>query len=87
MKTPRTCPGFPLGLLTAVLLATGAAAQTDKAPTLKGAYKGHFYVGVAINRSVVTGEVPGFGNRTREQVNKDIALTKEQFNQIPRRTT
>ena len=82
MKMSRATFGLPLGFLTAALLATSAAAQPDKTPTLKGAYKGHFYVGVAINRSVVTGEVPPFGNRTAEQVNKDIALTKEQFNQI-----
>jgi len=37
---------------------------------------------VAINRSIVTGEAPGYGSRTVEQVNKDIALTKQQFNQI-----
>ncbi len=45
--------------------------------------RGSFYVGVAIDRSVVTGEAPSFGNRTADQVNKDIALTKEQLNQIP----
>ena len=82
MKTSFSSLGLPLGLLTAVVLATAASAQTDKTPALKDAYKGHFYVGVAINRSIVTGEAPGFGNRTVEQVNKDIALTKEQFNQI-----
>ena len=81
VKTSRTSLSFPVGLLTAVLLATGAAAQTDKTPTLKDAYKGHFSIGVAINRSIVTGEAPGYGSRTVEQVNKDIALTKEQFNQ------
>ena len=57
-------------------------AQSDKSPTLKDAYKGHFYVGAAINRSIVTGEAPGSGARTAEQVNKDIAVTKEEFNQI-----
>ena len=81
MKTSPSSLGSHIGLLMALLLATGASAQTDKLPTLKDAYKGHFYVGVAINRSIVTGESPGFGNRSVEQVNKDIALTKEQFNQ------
>ena len=81
MKTSPSSLGSHIGLLMALLLATGASAQTDKLPTLKDAYKGHFYVGVAINRSIVTGEAPGFGNRSVEQVNKDIALTKEQFNQ------
>jgi endo-1,4-beta-xylanase len=87
MKTSRSSLGLHIGtlniaLLTAVLLTTGATAQTDRLPTLKDAYKGHFYVGVAINRSIATGEAPGFGNRTVEQVAKDIAVTKEQFNQI-----
>lgn len=82
MKTPRTNLGLPLGLLTAALLATSAAAQSAKTPTLKAAYKGHFAVGVAINRSVVTGEASPFGGRSADQVNKDVALTKEQFNQI-----
>ena len=82
MKMSRANLGLPLGLLTAALLATTAAAQSDKTPTLKDAYKGHFYVGVAINRSVVTGEAPPFGNRTADLVNKDIALVKQQFNQI-----
>ena len=81
MKTSPSSLGSHIGLLIALLLAMGASAQTDKLPTLKDAYKGHFYVGVAINRSIVTGEAPGFGNRSVEQVNKDIALTKEQFNQ------
>ena len=81
MKNSPSSLGSHIGLLVALLLATGASAQTDKLPTLKDAYKGHFYVGVAINRSIVTGEAPGFGNRSVEQVNKDIALTKEQFNQ------
>lgn len=63
-----------------MLLATSAAAQVADAPTLKDAYKGHFQVGVAINRTVATGEAGG--RRTPEEVKKDIALTKEQFNQI-----
>jgi endo-1,4-beta-xylanase len=81
-KTFRTNPALHIRLLAVVLLATGAAAQSDQTPTLKDAYKGHFYVGVAINRSVVTGEAPQFGNRTAEQVQKDIAVTTQQFNQI-----
>jgi endo-1,4-beta-xylanase len=80
MKTSRSNRNVPIGSLTAMLLATGAAAQVADAPTLKGAYKDHFQVGVAINRTVATGEAGG--NRTLEMVKKDIALTKEQFNQI-----
>jgi endo-1,4-beta-xylanase len=37
-------------------------------------------MGTAINRSIATGS--GGGRRSLEQVEKDIALTKEQFNQI-----
>jgi GH35 family endo-1,4-beta-xylanase len=58
----------------------GAEVQVADAPPLKDAYKDHFQVGVAINRIVATGEAGG--NRTPELVKKDIALTKEQFNQI-----
>jgi hypothetical protein len=48
--------------------------------TLKEAFKDHFRVGTAINRSIATGNA-GF-RRTAEEVNKDIALVKEQFNQV-----
>lgn len=65
--------------LMAALLAIGTTARSADTPTLKDAYKDHFYVGTAINRSVATGT--GF-RRTLEQVNKDIALVKEQFNQL-----
>ena len=84
MKISRVSLGLPLGLLTAAaLLATGALAQTaNKLPTLKDAYKGHFNVGVAISRSVFTGEVSPFGNRSADLTKKDIVLVKEQFNQI-----
>ncbi len=82
LKTSHSRFGLPIGLLTTVLLATNAAAQSDKLPTLKDAYKGHFYVGVAISRTIATGETSRFGNRPAEMVNKDIALVKEQFNQI-----
>jgi endo-1,4-beta-xylanase len=67
-----------------VLFAMGAIAQSADMPTLKGAYKDHFYVGAAINRSIATGAAvrSGFFNRSSEQVDKDVALAKEQFNQI-----
>ena len=83
IKPPRAGLGVPLGLLAAVLLAGGAAAQsTGKTPTLKDAFKKHFNVGVAINRSIVTGETSPFGGRSQDLLNKDIALVKEQFDQI-----
>jgi endo-1,4-beta-xylanase len=48
-------------------------------PTLKSAFKDHFLVGVAINRSIASGAA---GRRGKELVEKDVALVKEQFNQI-----
>jgi endo-1,4-beta-xylanase len=68
----------------AALLATGATARSAETITLKDAYKNHFYVGVAISRTVAldkAGEVNSV-KRTQDQVDKDIALVKEQFNQI-----
>src|SRR3990172_547420 len=68
-----------------VLVAAGANLPTEAAtPSLKDAYKDHFYVGVAINRTVAMGTAVRADNvnRTQEQVDKDIALVKEQFNQI-----
>src|SRR4051812_35559168 len=80
MKASRSTRNGSLGSFTTILVATGAAAQVADAPTLKDAYKRHFQIGVAINRSVPTGEAGG--NRSPELVQKDIALTKAQFNQI-----
>jgi endo-1,4-beta-xylanase len=72
-------------LLTAVLLSIGAMVGCAHTPTtLKDAYKDHFYIGVAINRTIAIGtEVQANNvNRTLEQVLKDTALVKAQFNQI-----
>ena len=69
-----------IGLLTAVLVGTGAMARSADTPSLKEAFKDRFYVGTAINRSVATG-AGGF-RRSPEQVAKDIAQVKEQFSQI-----
>ena len=73
-----------IGLLTAVLLAVGATARSADTPALKDAYKDHFFVGVAVNRTIATGTAVRADNvrRTPEQVEKDIALAKDQFNQI-----
>jgi endo-1,4-beta-xylanase len=79
-KTFRTTYAAQIGFLSAALLSSGALARSADAPSLKEAYKDHFYVGVAINRSIVTGQAGGF--RSQELVDKDIALTKEQFDQI-----
>ncbi len=68
-------------LLTATLLAPGTTVwAADQGPTLKAAFKDHFLVGTAVNRSMVTGGA-GF-RRSAEQNAKDVALLKEQFNQI-----
>ena len=72
---------FRTGLLGAALLATISTAAAADAPVpLKDAFKQHFRVGAAVNRSMVTGGA-GF-RRSAEQNAKDIALLKEQFNQI-----
>jgi endo-1,4-beta-xylanase len=68
----------------ALLLAVGATAQPADLATLKDAFKDHFYVGTAINRSVATG-VPiqnPFFSRSAEQLAKDLDLIKQQFNQV-----
>jgi endo-1,4-beta-xylanase len=67
------------------LCFSGCATRETGAPTtLKGAFKNSFYVGVAINRAIATGtaDQDDFFSRPQEQVDKDIALVKEQFNQI-----
>jgi endo-1,4-beta-xylanase len=66
-------------LLTVALLTVGSLARSAEPTTLKDVYRDHFLVGVAINRSIATGTA---GRRSQELVNKDIALVKEQFNQI-----
>ncbi len=67
-------------LVPAITIATGALARYDNEPALKDVYKRHFYIGAAINGSIASGKAGRF--RSSELVDKDIALTKEQFNQI-----
>ena len=64
--------------------AAGNAARAADKPTLKDAFKDDFFVGVAINRTIAVNAAVTADNvnRNMEQVQKDIALTKEQFNQI-----
>lgn len=71
---------YYIGLLTAALFAVGATARSADVPALKNVFKNDFYVGVAISRSVTTGTASF--NETQGQVDKDIALVKQQFNQI-----
>jgi endo-1,4-beta-xylanase len=84
MKTHNSTLHSRIGLLTAALFAFGVTARSADTSTLKDAYKDHFYVGAAINRTIATGTAVRADNvnRTMEQVDKDIALVKEQFNQI-----
>jgi endo-1,4-beta-xylanase len=84
MKNPHSNLNSRTGLLTVVLLALGATARSADTPTLKEAYKDHFHVGVAINRTIATSTAVRADNvnRTSEQVNKDIAVVLEQFNRI-----
>lgn len=63
--------------LLATLLAFGASTEAGDA--LKEVFKDRFLVGTAVNRSMVTGTT---FRRSAEQAAKDVALVKEQFNQI-----
>ena len=67
-------------LLPAALLAVAVGAFADQPASLKETFKEHFLVGTAVNRNMVTGSA-GF-RRSAEQSAKDVALVKEQFNQI-----
>jgi endo-1,4-beta-xylanase len=75
--------------LTAVLLAALLAScvtttESQGPPTLKSVFKKHFYVGVAINRTIATSTAVQADNvnRNMAQVEKDVALVKQQFDQI-----
>lgn len=66
--------------VSAVLIAGIFELRSAEKPnTLKDAYKNHFLIGAAVNRSIVTGTP---GRRNPEQLAQDVALLKEQFNQI-----
>ena len=81
MKRCQSKDNFRAGLITAMLLAVAPTAWPADAPvTLKDAFKEHFLIGTAVNRSMVTGGA-GF-RRSAEQSARDVALLKEQFNQI-----
>src|SRR5688572_21847144 len=67
-------------LTTALLAMSAAAKAAEKSIALKDTFKEYFLVGTAVNRSMVAGGA-GF-RRSAEQTAKDIALLKEQFNQI-----
>jgi endo-1,4-beta-xylanase len=72
---------FTSVLALAVVLTAGAHRSEADPMTLKDACKDDFLIGAAINRTIATGAADN-ANRSQEQVEKDIALVKEQFNQI-----
>ena len=81
MKSSNSNLSLLAGLFTATLLAAGTTAWSADAPVaLKDAFKQHFPIGTAVNRSMVTGSA-GF-RRSAEQNAADVALLKQQFNQI-----
>lgn len=81
METRHITYNLRAVLITVVLLSVGLAARSaETVLTLKETFKDHFMVGTAINRNLTTGTA-GF-RRTGEEVSKDVALVKEQFNQI-----
>ena len=81
MNSPNLNLRPSVGLLTAMLLALGGTARGASPPSLKDAYQPHFYIGVAINRTIATGGSARAG-RTADQIEKDVALVKQQFDQI-----
>ena len=81
------CAGTPGAASTTGTVGTPAASTTPaaKPTTLKDAYKDYFYIGVAVNRLIANGRTDvqaDNANRTPEQLEKDIAMVKAQFNQI-----
>lgn len=70
--------------LSAGLLLVAATVQSADQATLKDAYKDHFLMGVAINRTIAMGAAVRADNvnRSLEQVRKDTAVVLRQYNQI-----
>lgn len=58
---------------------TKSSSVDDKIVALKDFFKDDFQVGVAVNRSITTGQA---GRRSAEDVAGDIALVKFHFNQV-----
>jgi endo-1,4-beta-xylanase len=80
MKTTHSRRKSPLAWVSALLLTAGVSAQAAEKPTLKDVFKDDFLIGTAINRAVATGTASRW--RTQEQLDRDVALVKAQFNQI-----
>jgi len=71
-------------LLIGALIGCETAPHSNSGATLKAAYKGRFYVGVAINRTIAMGAAVRADNvnRNTEQIIKDTAVVTAQYNQI-----
>ncbi len=82
----RSIQQFAISVAALGLILPGLSAHAAEVakPTLKDAFKGAFYIGVAVNRpTMLQASVRADNaNRNLEQLAKDIALVKEQFNQI-----
>jgi endo-1,4-beta-xylanase len=72
-----------IAFVLAVALPAGVA-KADSLPSLAETYQNYFKVGTAIYQGIATGQPSQVNNveLTQEQVDKDIALVKAQFNQI-----
>ncbi len=75
---------MPSPVETEVAPATPPASTAEANPsapttTLKDAFAGAFRVGVAVNRSMITGQ--SFG-RSAMMWRRDVALVKQQFNHV-----
>jgi len=76
----NSIPTLNPAVLAAALLAVCANLRSADAPiTLKDAFKDHFLVGTAVNRSIVNGTST---RRAPELLRQDIALVKQQFSQL-----
>lgn len=81
MKIPHPIRRIQAALLAALTLTVASSGWAADAPvTLKDAFKAHFPIGTAVNRSMMTGSA-GF-RRSAEQNAADVALLKQHFNQI-----
>ena len=80
MKVTQRLMSLVVSAVCGLLAETAMPAKSADTTSLKDAFKGRFYVGTAINRAITTG-AGGF-RRSPEQVARDIAQVKEQFNQI-----
>jgi endo-1,4-beta-xylanase len=81
MKMKISSLNWRAGLLMAALLGVGVIAKSaESEATLKDTFKDYFKVGTAVNRNITSGNA-GF-RRTAEEVAKDIALVKAQFNHL-----